>query len=241
MEAIDYIRRTGKPVKDPTVLQIPELIPGNGPSTIASRLASALVAGDEATSRRLLYSQFLQQSEGASLADDVISAATRQIKSALGRGDIELYLERRAIRMISQILVELRSRLRPITGPMSCGTTPLGEYDGLSSDLVEFSLRCANWNAWSLGSSLTAATAMASIKDIRPALYWLCVDESVMDRTTTEMIRLLIAAMQHSGGEFVVISQNPKVKLSQWENQARCFRDTRSLVEFVKQLGNSTP
>ncbi len=174
-----FLRESGHQVVQPEVLGLPAVI-GSGQRTwerSRARLVEALIAGDEALARQVVFDLFVSGQSVANLADQLFHPAMKEIGERWDCGAAEVYQERRACEICSRVLFELRGAIaQPAPdAPLAIGGTPSGDPYRLPTAIVELVLREAGWRSVSLGSSLPFETLAAAVVNHQPRLLWLSV------------------------------------------------------------------
>jgi methanogenic corrinoid protein MtbC1 len=176
---LDFVRSRKHNLVRPEVLGLPAEVGRMRLSWDASleRFCAALIAGDDYVSRQVVLDAYLRGESIAEIADRLISPALEYVGGQWECGDLEVYRERRACRVTSRVLSELRSMLPTVaeSAPRALGGTPEGDFYELATTVTELTLRARGWNATSLGSSLPFSTLSAALTDHRPKLFWLSV------------------------------------------------------------------
>jgi methanogenic corrinoid protein MtbC1 len=138
-------------------------------------LAEALLNGDEALARQVIFEFYLAKDSISEICDEVICKAFREIGHRWEVQTAEVYQERRSCEIVQRILFELR---RTQSDPDACWTACGGTFEGdeycLPTTMVELVLRDAGWNATSLGSSIPAESMTKAILATSPKMFWVC-------------------------------------------------------------------
>ncbi|MDX1946505.1 MAG: B12-binding domain-containing protein [Pirellulaceae bacterium] len=176
---MEFLRQGKHALVDPTAIGLP-MGTGGKPRSLKRSLVplrDALVAGEDASCRRILLDLYLDGLPLCHLCDELLMPVFAEIGEMWHCGDIEVYRERRACRLCSRALHELRSLLPPpaADAPVAMGGAPQGDIYELPTTMVEIVLREAGWQATSLGSTLPLTTLAAAITENRPKMLWLSV------------------------------------------------------------------
>jgi MerR family transcriptional regulator, light-induced transcriptional regulator len=180
---VEFVRQTGQRFVEPQLVGLPQ---HSGRDELAldvavSHLCDALCAGDEVLTRRLLFDLYLARHPLVDLFDSVLTPVMHRIGARWEHSGLEVYQERRACEIVSQVLVELRMALPPAAenAPYAFGGTLSADPYQLATAMVDVSLRDAGWKAESFGSNLPMSTLIAALEHKRPRLCWLSVSHLV--------------------------------------------------------------
>lgn len=178
-DVLAFLRDSGHRVVNPEVLGLPAAL-GSGERTwerSRERYLTALVTGDEAVARQVVFDLYLAGRPISELADSLFHPVLLEIGQRWQCGEAEVYQERRACEITNRVLSELRTLLPEpaANAPIAIGATPAGDQYRLPTLLVELVLRELGWQAMSLGSNLPFETLAAAIARHRPRLFWLSV------------------------------------------------------------------
>jgi excisionase family DNA binding protein len=174
-----YLQESGRQLAHPELLGLPART-GTGLRTLSAAqndLFNALLAGDEASSRQIVFDAHLATVPLSRIFDEIVAPTFRRIGEAWECGKADVYQERRAIETFSRVLHDLRQSLgTPATGaPLAIGGAPPPDSYSLATAMVELVLRQNGWVAQSLGSRLPFETLVAAIQQMQPRLLWLSV------------------------------------------------------------------
>lgn len=176
---VRFLRSERLPMVRPELLGLPSNT-GQGAAVLpraAGRVFDALVAGDEALCRQVVFDLYLAGQALVEIFDVAVAPAFHRIGEQWECGSLDVYVERRACEIALRVIHEVRGILpEPTPGaPTAIGGTAESDPYQLPTTMIEAILRDAGWNAASLGSSLPFATLIDAIRQIRPALFWLSV------------------------------------------------------------------
>jgi len=240
---IHYLRESGQPIAHPELLGLPATT-GQGPMVMdraRGQLQDALMAGEEAPVRRIVFDLYLAGTAACDICDKVLAEAFHGIGAEWQCGRLAVYRERRACEIALRALHELRSALprsQP-TAPYALGGTLTHDVYVLPTTMVEVVLREAGWRAESYGNGLPVATLCEAIHDTRPALVWLSVSH-IDSRTAflAEYAQLEHAAAAHQAA--LVVGGQALDECLRREMRYSAFCDTlRHLLSFTATLALS--
>jgi excisionase family DNA binding protein len=142
-----------------------------------SRLAAALLEGDEPVARQVVFDLYLARHALCEIFDQVIAAAFHEIGDRWACREADVYQERRACQIALRILADLRKLLPPPRpkGWLAIGGTIEGDPYSLPTAMAELVLRDCGFQATSLGPSIPVASLVAAVHQLRPRLFWLSV------------------------------------------------------------------
>lgn len=176
---MDYLRTTGRPLVRPEILGLPATS-GTGERVVdrgRERLTGALIDGDTAICRQVIFDLYLAGHSISTIGDRVISPAFAQVGSGWECGAVEVYQERRACEIVARVLHELEGVVPqgPDSGPLAMGGTIEGDVYELPTTLVSLVMRQNGWRTMSLGSGLPLTTMLAAIRRHQPKMFWISV------------------------------------------------------------------
>jgi MerR family transcriptional regulator, light-induced transcriptional regulator len=152
---------------------VPPVTDASFPRT-ASLLAEALLAGEEALVRQILFNLAVGQPGLARIFDDVVARAFVEIGERWACQQADVYQERRGCEIILRVLVELRKSQPPATDLLTaCGGTATGNIYSLQTLMAEIVLRECGYKATSLGTAIPFPSLVQAVREIRPTLFWL--------------------------------------------------------------------
>lgn len=174
---LEYLRGTGRPLVRPEILGLPATS-GTGLRVIdraRDRLRTALLDGDLAICRQVIFDLFLARHPISAIGDRVIGPAFYDIGASWESGEIEVYQERRACEIIERVLHELEMAVPQgaDSTKLALGCTPEGDTYALATALVALVMRQKGWQAISLGAGLPFDTMLSAIRKQEPRLFWL--------------------------------------------------------------------
>jgi methanogenic corrinoid protein MtbC1 len=90
-------------------------------------------------------------------------------------GELEVFQERRACRIVLRIMESLRRFIKPsqANSPLAIGMNPEGDFYEIVGTMVEIVLKDLGWQANFLGNNLPLDSLRAAIERHRPRLVWL--------------------------------------------------------------------
>lgn len=178
-DVLQFVRATGQELVHPEVLGLPATT-GQGPRVLdraQEQFRQAIVEGDEAQARAIVFDIFLADHSISAICDHVMADAFHDIGDLWECGSVEVYQERRGCEICLHVLHELRLAVPEAasTAPLAMGGTPAGDVYHLPTTMVELVLRENGWQAVSLGSGLPFATIRAALEEHQPRIFWLSV------------------------------------------------------------------
>jgi excisionase family DNA binding protein len=177
-EVLRYARESEHALVSPEVLGLPP-VSNHAKAGLAeggTRLADALLAGDELVARQIVFDLYLAKHPRSVIFDEVIAKAFREIGSRWACHDAEVYQERRGCEIALRILFDLRrAQQLPSRKWLATGGTIDGDRYSLPSAMAEVVLRDAGFFATSLGTSIPVASLAKAVKETKPKLFWLSV------------------------------------------------------------------
>jgi methanogenic corrinoid protein MtbC1 len=176
---IDFARRSGRQIVKPEVLKLGVLgrRAQRGRENSPGAFLESLLRGDEAGCRYLALSSLTSGTSVAEFGDLFVAAAFREIGERWSHGEAEVYVERRACQICQSVLDDLARQL-PLaanTAPLAIGAAAAGDPYTLSTTLAGLVLRQSGWRTQALGNDLPWSTLVASVRDLKPRLFWLSV------------------------------------------------------------------
>lgn len=198
----EFLRQTQQSLAHPELLGLPAFVgqPTAHLDRARAQLRTALEAGDEPHSRRLILQLYLAGHSLCEICERVIAGVFHEIGDDWQCGAIEVYQERRACEIVAGLLHELRSTLSPApaAAPLAIGGTLSGDPYQLASKIVELVLREAGWRATCYGSSLPVATWCAAVRAARPRLLWVSVSHiPVLEDFLSDYLKLFEVTQEH--------------------------------------------
>jgi len=137
----------------------------------------ALLAGDQATCRKIVSNWYSMHGGIASLADNLLSVAFKAIGERWKCGDVEIYEERRGTEICYQLIHELRRLLPEPLGfaPLAMGGTASGDQYQLPNQIAELVFRENGWRTIGLGTNVPFASLLSAARKHMPKVFWLSV------------------------------------------------------------------
>lgn len=206
-EVIRFASRNG------TTLVVPEefslLRTREGPASDigsnSSRLADALLSGNEIAAQQILMDLFLANHSVAALCDEVIAPAFREIGDRWNCQSANIYQERRGCEIIIWILHEMRRVIPPFEqGRLAIGGTISGDAYEIPSHMAELTLRSIGYHAQNLGALIPIEELAQAVRDLRPQLCWLSVSHLLDEPGFIKQFAQLSAACSDAGASLVV-------------------------------------
>lgn len=206
-------------------------------------LADSLLTGNESLARQIIFDFYLSRNSIATICDEVICKAFREIGHRWENQTAEIYQERRSCEIIQRILFELRRTQRdPDVAWTACGGTLEGDEYSLPTTMVELVLRDAGWNATSLGNSIPSESMRKAILETRPKFFWVCasyipnIDKFISD------FKSLWQAAQANGTAFVIggraFTEDLRAKLT-YCSYCDTMQQLEACAKTMRQLGSS--
>jgi excisionase family DNA binding protein len=176
---LEFLKQSGHTLVEPELLGLPATV-GQGAGTLhraKDRLKNALIRGDEAVARQVVFDLYLSKNQISEICDKVIADTFNEIGDLWDCGEVEVYEERLSCGICLRILHELRTVIPPVPpkAPVAIGGTLDGDLYQLQTTMAELVLRDNGWNATSLGNSLPFSTLKAAIQKRQPQLFWLSI------------------------------------------------------------------
>lgn len=173
-----YLRSSRRNLVAPELLGLPATYGKSERIIGRSRegLFEALLSGDEALCRQIVFDQWLSGQPLSLICDQVIAAAFIKIGDKWSCREADVYQERRACEIMLRVLHELRGGLA--TGDPAwpaIGGTIEGDQYTLPTTMAETVLQEAGWAPRSLGSSIPFPSLATAIRENRPRLVWVSV------------------------------------------------------------------
>ena len=177
-DVIRFLRERKHSIVCPEVLGMPTRSPQSEIGLERGRisLAEALLEGNEAVARQIIFDLYLAKHSISVICDQVISRAFVEIGIRCDSQSANFYQARRSCEILLRTLYELRrAQPDPDLAWNACGGTLTGDTCTLSTMIVELILRDGGWDAISLGVSIPAASMVQAILDTKPKLFWVSV------------------------------------------------------------------
>lgn len=168
----------GLPLMDLDRPAVPRNVPAASGPEFVDALVAALAGGHARDARELIRRAWAEGIGAAALADDILRPAMERIGHGWESGDLDVYQEHRASRMVEAALQELIEGMGagPDLGPdapLALGAAPEGDLYTISGLLCELMLREQGWAAMNLGPNLPLASLARAVRAHRPRLVWL--------------------------------------------------------------------
>lgn len=206
-DVLRFVRENDHPIVCREVLGLPTRTEGceRGLELGGKLLADALLSGNEALARQVVFDLYLARHSVAAICDRVLCKAFREIGDRWQCNSAHVYQERRGCEFSQRILYELRRmQVQPDPEWTATGGTLEGDTYVLPTTIVELVLRDAGWNASSLGTSIPAESMAQAILDTRPKLFWVSASCIPDTQKFVEDFSLLTKAAQSLGTALVI-------------------------------------
>lgn len=177
-EVLRYVRDHDQTLVSPEILGLPPVSEkaNSGLSQGGSRLANALMVGDELLARQIVFDLVLAKHSPSVVFDEVAAAAFREIGNRWACHEADIYQERRGCEMMLRILFDLRrTQQMPDRKWLAIGGTIEGDQYSLSSAMAELVLRDCDFHATALGTSIPFASLVRAVEQVKPTVFWLSV------------------------------------------------------------------
>lgn len=174
---IQFVRETGHQVVEPSLVGLVTVSRGMSIEDARDPLFSQLITGHE-TACREMFLRFYQRGESlTAIGDRLIGPLLQRIGDGWADGTVQVHQERRACEIIIAMLHELRRLLPPAPSraPLAIVATPLRDFAGVPSRLVELVLLDAGWRVVVAGSGLPLEEIRDSVLKHQPQLVCLSV------------------------------------------------------------------
>ena len=150
--------------------------------TIADQLYAHLIHGHVDLIHQLVHGFLNSGYNSVQLSDDLIQPAMSRIGESWLSGDLDIFHEHRATRILEGLFLELNSRMRTqhrqsgtAAKPLCLGASPENDLYTLSGLLCELALRGEGWEVMNLGPNLPLKSLSAAVVENQPRLVWLTV------------------------------------------------------------------
>ncbi|HWB12978.1 MAG TPA: helix-turn-helix domain-containing protein [Pirellulales bacterium] len=207
-----------------------------------SRMAAALLEGDEPVARQVIFDLYLARHALCEIFDRVVAAAFHEIGDRWACREADVYQERRACQIALRILAELRKLVPPprLKGWLAIGGTIEGDPYALPTAMAELVLRDCGFQATSLGPSIPVASLIAAVHQLRPKLFWLSVSYLGDGLDFVARFAELSKACTAAGAALVVGGQALTEDLRQQMAYAAYGDTMQHLQGFAKALHRSS-
>ncbi|HEY1064916.1 MAG TPA: MerR family DNA-binding transcriptional regulator, partial [Pirellulales bacterium] len=199
--AVRFARERNLTLAEPAILGLPDATRSAelAPEQAASKLAEALLVGDEALAVRIVVELYLAGRPLSLICDAMIAGAFGRIGERWEHRQADVYEERRAVEIMRRILFELR-RLQPSPSDpwLAMGGTLEDDPYVLGAASAELVLREAGFRSQLLGTGIPLGSMTNAVRRHRPHLLWLSIavirDE---ERFFDQFARLAEACREH--------------------------------------------
>lgn len=177
-DVLRFVRERGHLLVSPEVLGLPAVSEHAelGLTRGKPRLVDALLAGDEALARQIVFDLYVAKHSLSVICDEVIAAAFREIGDRWACHEADVYQERRGCEIAMRLLFDVRKvQPQPERRWLATGGTIEGDQYALSSAMAELVLRETGFHAISLGTSIPFASLIKAVQETKPHLFWLSV------------------------------------------------------------------
>ncbi len=177
-EVLRYVRERGHTLVSPEVLGLPavSLHAAAGLKHGGTRLADALLAGNEILAQQIVLDLFLARHSLSAICDEVVAAAFHEIGQRWACRQADVYQERRGCETATRILFDLRGMQPPPNEDCrAIGGTVEGDHYSLPTTMAELVLRDCGFAATSLGTSVPVGSLINAIGATSPKIFWLSV------------------------------------------------------------------
>tara|TARA_R110002072_G_scaffold13481_3_gene57034 strand:+ start:130686 stop:131591 length:906 start_codon:yes stop_codon:yes gene_type:complete len=246
---IRFLRQNGRELVEPELLGLP-VTAGKTAWTLnraTDRLIAALIAGEEAVVRQLVFDLLLANHSPTAIADDVVTPAMHRIGEQWSCGDVAIYQERRACEICIRVIHELQqsSTCRQAQSPEAIGGTIEADFYTIPVALAETVLTSVGWHATTLGTNLPFNTLCQALEMSRPRLIWLSVSHIADNEQFVAGVNQLFQTALESATALAIGGQavsEPLRRQIQYTVFCETFRD---LERFARSLhpvpGTPTP
>ncbi len=207
-EALRVLRDRNAPLIHPEALGLPAFSTKSGRTLrqAADELTQALREADADRCRILLLELRQLGFSVAEIGDAVVAPAFERIGLAWQCGELEIYSERAACELFSEVLVEF-DRLLPDPrpdAPLAVGGSLSHDHYRLASQLVRLVFREKRWRALYLGEHLPPETLVQAIHDTKPKVFWLSVSFVTATEDLVAACGSLFEAAKQEGSLLVI-------------------------------------
>ncbi len=207
-EALRVLKELNLPLRHPEALGLPAFS-GQGQRVLEKARDEMVQALENAQADRCRIILHELRCLGLSIneiGDHVIAPAFEQIGQDWECGKLEIYRERAACSILSEILAEVAASFSEDTldRPLAIGATLSQDHYVLASQLVQLVLREKGWRARFLGSNLPGETLRQAIADWRPRLFWLSISHVTSRQEVIDACRELFTLCRRSDCLFVI-------------------------------------
>lgn len=236
---LDFLRRTGKPIRDPRAIALPDGCGLDMPTsmeTARDHFMKSILAGDEMAARRIAVDVFVSGYSVSEMCDQMITPVFHDIGNLWQCGDVQIYEERRACEICQRTIHELRRAVKQGDGnkPLAMGGTLDGDPYTIATSLAELVLRDIGWRAESLGNMLPFDAIRTAIIEQRPKLFWISVTTVRDPQRFVADFNLLFDVAQSTGTALVAGGQGLTTDIRQQVRYSQ-FSDTYGHLESFGQ------
>ncbi len=171
-DVLHYARETGIDLAQPEILGIVTR-PNRKPlGLLVDLLVESLCNGDVAATREIVLSAYQHGNPCASIGDELLCPAFREIGSRWEAGSLSVHEERRACEMTASALHEIRAMMPAPSpdAPLAMVTTAAGDHAELPIRIAELVLRENGWQVALLGVALPLCEIKCAVTKYRPKL-----------------------------------------------------------------------
>ncbi|MGQ9914781.1 MAG: cobalamin-dependent protein [Thermogutta sp.] len=207
-EALRVLRDQNTPLVRPELLGLPAFSAKTARTVQQSvdELTDALQEADADRCRIILLELRRLGFSVAEIGDAVVAPAFERIGQAWECGKLEIYRERAACGLFSEVLAELDRLLpdSPSDQPLAVGGSLSHDHYRVASQLVRLVFREKGWRALHLGAHLPPDTMVRAIHDLKPTVFWLSVSFVASADTLIAACRALFQAAKQENALLVV-------------------------------------
>lgn len=249
----DFLQKTSRQVVDHSVLEQDADAHDSGNSlasdfaepldlpvpvgTLQQRLHRELLRGDEAGARLVVMQFFTLADSVARLADELIAPVFRNIGELWHRGEVEVFVERRAVTIMVHLIGELR-RLLPSPGrnaPVAIGGALSGDHYDLPTLLVDCVLRQCGYRTINLGTNLPVETLAAAIEHQSADFGWVSVSAVSEDNDLRRQMKYLFERLP--SGVMLLLGGRGFDAEGDFDHESCVrFHDLAELERFVQKI-----
>ncbi|GIW89232.1 MAG: hypothetical protein KatS3mg108_3556 [Isosphaeraceae bacterium] len=196
----------------------------------------ALRRGRHDEAKALGYRVYEECGGGLALGDELIRPAMERVGDAWSVGDLDVFQEHRATRLVEHLLIDLNWRMqqvnarRGVRGPLAIGAAPEDDPYTLPGLLCELVLREQGWEVMNLGSNLPLGSLSRAVDAHRPRLAWLSVSHLENPRAFLEDYRRFYPTAERHGTAVILGGKALEAGL---RAQLRCASFGERLAQLV--------
>lgn len=239
-EALRVLKELNLPLRHPEALGLPAFS-GQGQRVLEKakdELLQALKTAQADRCRVILHELRCVGLSFAEIGDHVIAPAFEQIGQEWQCGKLQIYQERVACCILSEVLAEIVSTLPEETmhQPLAIGATLSQDHYVLASQLVQLVSREKGWRARFLGPNLPAPTLRQAIADWHPRLFWLSISHITSQQEVIDACQNLFDYCRQSDCLFVIGGRSIDASLRQQLRYSAYCPDLTHLAMLLDTL-----